>query len=79
MSSKVRIELDHAGVRSLLRSPEALQLMETLAQQAAGRLGEGYEVSSMTGSGRVNASIAATSAEARQENLETNSILKALL
>jgi len=78
MSDKVRIKLNREGVRALLRSSEMMDAVAELARGAQGRLGDGYEVSTYTGRNRVNASIEAATAEARRENLETNSILKAL-
>lgn len=76
--AKVNIKLNREGVRELLRSDEMRTLCESYANQAAGRLGPGYIVTSMTGVNRVNASIYAESHKARKENLENNSILKAL-
>jgi hypothetical protein len=48
------------------------------ADRAAGSLGTGYEVSTMTGKTRVNAQIAAVTYQARKENSENNTILKSL-
>lgn len=78
MSKNVRIELNSAGVRSLLRSGEMKSICEQHANNALGRLGEGYAVSSMTGTNRVNASVYAESYKAKRDNMENNSILKAL-
>ncbi|MCR4805777.1 MAG: hypothetical protein K5981_09080 [Clostridia bacterium] len=78
MSNKVRIELNREGVQALLRSSEMMDAVAELARSAQGRLGDGYEVSTYAGRNRVNASIEAATAEARRENMETNSILKAL-
>lgn len=75
----VRIELNHDGVKELLRSPEMLGVCEEYAQKAVRNLGEGYEVTTHTGSGRVNASVVATSREAIAENSANNTVLKAVL
>lgn len=75
----VRIELNHDGVKELLRSPEMLAICEGYAQKAVRSLGEGYEVTTHTGSGRVNASVVATSREAIAENSANNTVLKAVL
>lgn len=75
----VKVELNHDGVKELLRSPEMLAICEEYAQKAVRNLGEGYEVSTHTGSGRVNASVVATTREAIAENKANNTVLKAVL
>lgn len=74
----VHIELNSEGVRALLRSAEIMSVCREYADAARSRLGEGYEVTTHMGQNRVNASVAAVTAKARKENLEQNSILKAL-
>lgn len=76
--ANVTIRLNREGVRQLLKSNEMQRICEEHANKALGRLGEGYMVSSVTGKNRVNASIYAESDEAKRENLENNTILKAL-
>ncbi len=76
--AKVRVELNSEGVRELLRSDEMKTVCEDYANSALSRLGQGYEVSSMTGKNRVNASVKAVSRKAKKENRENNTILKAL-
>lgn len=76
--SDVRIELNSAGVRELLKSSEMMAVCEEYANKALGRLGKGYTVTTMTGKNRVNASVYADSYEAKKENTENNTILKAL-
>lgn len=53
-------------------------ICEEQANNALGKLGAGYSVSSMVGRNRVNASILAETYEAKKENAEQNTILKAL-
>ena len=76
--AKVKVELNTDGVRELLRSGEMKAECEKRANQALGKLGEGYTVTTHTGKNRVNASIYAESYQARRENMENNTILKAL-
>jgi hypothetical protein len=76
--ANVKIVLNREGVRSLLRSEEMMSICENQANAAVNRLGSGYEVSTYVGRNRVNASITAVTSEAMQENLENNTILKAL-
>lgn len=75
---KVKIKLNRAGVRSLLRSPEMMQICKDHAYAAQSRLGEGYEVTYRTGNNRVNAEVAAVSTASRRENRKHNTILKAV-
>lgn len=76
--AKVKFELNRDGVRELMRSPEMMAVCESYANRALGNLGSGYEVSTMTGRNRVNAEVRAETFAARKENLENNTILKAL-
>lgn len=76
--SKVKIELNREGVRSLLQSEEMQRICREYADAAAERLGEGYEVTSMVGRNRCNSEVAAVSAAAKKENMKKNTILKAV-
>lgn len=76
--SKVKFELDRAGVRELLRSPEAASVCRSYAENVKGRAGEGYEVTTYTGRNRANASVHAETYEARKDNYDNNTLLKAL-
>jgi hypothetical protein len=76
--SKVKFELDRAGVRELLRSPEAASVCRSYAENVRGRAGEGYEVTTYTGRNRANASVHAETYEARKDNYDNNTLLKAL-
>lgn len=76
--AKSRFELNKKGVRELLLSDEMMTVCQGYAYRAQGRLGAGYTVNYRKGRNRVNAEIVASTKAARQENSETNSILKAL-
>lgn len=76
--SKVKFELNRAGVRELMKSSEASAICLEYANQVQGRAGEGYEVSSYLGKNRANASVIATTNKARKDNYEHNTLLKAL-
>lgn len=76
--SKVRFELNRAGVRELLRSPEAANICRSYAVGVQSRAGEGYEITTYTGRNRANASVHAETYEARKDNYENNTLLKAL-
>ena len=76
--SKVKFELDRAGVRDLLRSQEALGVCRDYANRVLSRSGEGYELTTYVGANRVNASVHADTIEARRDNFNNNTLLKAL-
>lgn len=76
--SKVKFELDKGGVRDLLRSQEVLSVCKDYAESARARAGEGYEVTTFVGRNRVNASVHAETYEARKDNYDNNTLLKAL-
>ena len=77
-NQKIKVKLNRGEVGKLLRSQEMMNICTEFAYSAQSRLGEGYEVSYRTGKNRVNAEVAAVSQEARQENSDNNSIMKAL-
>lgn len=78
MAKKFEFELNKAGVRELLLSDDMMKVCDKYASNAVSKLGDGYEASTYRGKTRVNASVIAVTKEARKENLETNSILKAV-
>lgn len=72
-------KLNKAGVRELLRSQEAANICTEYANAIRARCGEGYEVTTYVGGKtRSNASVMATTVEARRENLENNTLEKAI-
>ena len=72
--AKVRFELNRQGVRELLRSQEMLDICTEYANNALARLGDGYEVNTMTGAVRVNAEVYAQSFAAKRENRKSNTM-----
>ena len=78
MAKLVKFELNREGVRALLQSPEMMAACASYANAAAASLGDGYAVTTMTGKNRVNAEVAAVTYKAKKENLENNTILKAI-
>ena len=73
-----KFELNRAGVAELLKSDAMMDICREYAEQVQGRAGDGYEVTTHRGKTRVNASVAATTYEARRDNLENNTLLKSL-
>lgn len=76
--AKLKFELNRAGVRELMRSEPMSAVCMGYANAAVARLGDGYSANAHVGKTRVNAEVTADTYAARKENLETNSILKAL-
>lgn len=75
---KVKVELNNAGVRDLLRSSEMLNICKEYADGVQSRCGEGFEVTTHVGRNRVNAQVAAATIQAARSNMKHNTILKAL-
>lgn len=76
--SKVKFELNRAGVQELLKSDEMAGICKQYANQVRGRCGDGYTVDTYSGKNRVNASVHASTSAARKDNLNNNTLLKAL-
>ena len=75
--SKVKFELNRAGVRDLMRSAEAIEVCRSYAEEIRNRAGTGYDVDTYVGINRANASVFAATEEARKDNYENNTLLKA--
>lgn len=74
----LEFKLNSEGVRQLMKSPEMMKVCTDYANAALSRLGDGYAMDTRVGASRVNAEVKAVTYEARKENSQTNSILKAL-
>lgn len=77
--SSVKIELNSAGIKQFLHSREVAECVKSYADKAADRLGEGYKSDHKHMPTRVIASVYTATDEAKRENMENNSILKAVL
>lgn len=76
--SKIKVELNYAGVGEILRSPGVASFLSAEATKRAHSLGSGYGTSTYYAGTRVIASIATLSDKAARDNLENNSLLKAV-
>lgn len=76
--SKVKIELNSAGVRELLKRDAVAGLCDQLAANAAMNAGEGYVTERRTYPERVGTAIYAATREARKDNLENNTLLRVI-
>ena len=76
--SKIKFELNRDGVRNLMQSPEAQALMLEKAEQIRDRCPDvGYEADVRVGKTRAVAMVKAATFEAKQDNLDNNTLLKA--
>lgn len=79
--SKVKFKLNRAGVRELLKSPEAQQECMRCANavsQRASASSAGYVVETRNYPERSGAAIRAETYQARKDNYDNNTLLKAL-
>ena len=76
--AKVKFKLNRAGVGQLLKSAEMQNVLNSYASASLSRLGEGYETETFVGFDRAHAIVKAATPEARRENSENNTLLKAV-
>lgn len=76
--AKVKIKLNSAGVRELLKDPAIAKQCQDVAINTALKCGDGYEVQERRYPERTGAVILAVTSEAQRDNLENNTMLKAL-
>lgn len=76
--SKVEIKLNRAGVRELLKSADIQAECKKHADAMVNSLGEGYEAYNYEGKNRNGAGVHTVTYEAAKENMERNTILRAL-
>jgi hypothetical protein len=76
--AKIEIELDSAGVRALLQSPEIQAVCVDRIRSVQAMCGEGYETDTFVGKTRVNAMLRAATPAAMADNAENHTIEKAI-
>lgn len=76
--SNFKLKLNSKGVRDMLRSQEMQAMLRERAEAIRGRAGDGYEVSTMAGKTRANASVKASTVKAIIDNKKNNTLLKAV-
>lgn len=76
--SKFKFVLNRAGVRELMKSAEMQGILKGKADGALNSLGEGYKSDTYVGKNRANTMVYADTYQAKKDNLENNSILKAV-
>ena len=74
----IKVELNHTAVAELLKSSEMQELVKIYADEIAKRAGEGYASDTYNAGSRVIASAYTETEEAMEDNLENNTLLKAM-
>lgn len=76
--SKVKFELNRAGVREILQSQEIIDVLEGYADEVIRKCDGNYETSAMVGRNRANVSVMTSDSDTYYKNLNDNEVLKAL-
>ena len=74
----IKVELNHEAVGEMLKSSEMQELIKSYADEIAKRAGEGYASDTYNAGSRVIASAYTETEEAMEDNLENNTLLKAM-
>ncbi|MBQ5477955.1 MAG: hypothetical protein IIT64_09185 [Bacteroidaceae bacterium] len=74
--SDFKFVLNRAGVRELMQSQEMQDVLVDFAQQVAEKAGDGYDV--YIGINRANVSVRTATEEAMADNLDHNTLEKAI-
>lgn len=78
MAKKFKFRLNQRGVRALMKSEEMVTVLNAHANATAAAAGDGYEVLNAEWNTRKIATVRAATEEARQDNYDNNTLLKAL-
>ena len=76
MSKDVWVELDDAGMQAFLKGPEVQSVLVSYASQVKDRAGDGYDIH--IGRYRANVSVVTATEGSEQDNLDNNTLLKAV-
>lgn len=76
--SRTKVKLLYKGFNELRKSPEMRAAVEAEAQRIAAAAGEGYETDLKEFPSRAVASVATATPKAMRDNLENNTLLKAV-
>ena len=76
--ARPRIELNSAGVRELLRSPEVRADLDSRARAIAAAAGEGMESDSQVGKGRARATVWTDTVEAMEAEATERALTRAI-
>ena len=78
MSQKVRVELNHSGIEALLKGAEVQEYVSGIASAKAQALGKGYAYDVYVAPTRAISSVYTETSEAYRDNLQNNTLLKAI-
>ena len=76
--SKVKFKLNRSGVAELMRSSAMQAVLREYATSVRNRCGDGYEQDMYVGKNRANAMVSAGTYAAKLDNMQNNTILKAV-
>lgn len=76
--NRIKVWVEPKAVIEIMQSEKMQEILNEYAQKAVAELGEGYEATSFMGTDRAKAQVTAVSYKAKKENLEQNTILKAV-
>ena len=76
--AKNTFKLNHKGVGELMKSKEMQIVLNEHATNIKNRCGDGYEQDMYIGKSRANAMVTATTFEAKKDNMDNNTLLKAV-
>ena len=76
--AKDTFKLDYKGVGELLKSEAMQTILNEYATNIKNRCGDGYEQDIYVGKNRANAMVSATTYQAKKDNLDNNTLLKAV-
>ena len=76
--SKEKFKLNRKGVAELMKSKEMQGILTEYASGVKNRCGDGYTQDIYIGKNRANAMVSAETYQAKRDNLENNTILKAV-
>lgn len=76
--SKMQFKLNRAGVANMMKSDGMQKMLTEKASTIRDRCGDGYEQDIYVGRNRANAMVRAKTYEAKKDNAENNTLLKAV-
>ena len=76
--SKVKIELNSAGIKELLHSDGIKAALSEAGERVQSRAGDGYDAFPVEMPGRSIVRVSATTKEARKDNSDNNTLVRAL-
>jgi len=76
--SKTIFKLNRKGVADIMKSDGMQKILKDKASEIKNRCGDGFEQDIHVGKNRANAMVYAETIQAKKENLDNNTILKAV-